>query len=82
MYSETKAREKKVGWYKGGKNIWYDRNSVKKELVAGQHFHTLTFCHTFEYDNDVVWFAYAVPYSFSDLRDDLDALEQDVSGHG
>jgi hypothetical protein len=52
---------------------------VKKdpEYAHSQCYFTLTFTHTFEYDNDIVLFAYSVPYSYSNLRQDLHDIEQD-----
>jgi len=42
-----------------------------------RYFYTLTFTHTFDYDDDVVFFSYAVPYTLTDLRNDLQAIEKD-----
>ena len=35
----------------------------------------MSFTYKFEYDRDCVYFAYSVPYSYSDLQRDLDWLE-------
>lgn len=45
-------------------------------------YYTLSFTYQFEYDSDAVFFAYSVPYTFSDLRADLDAIEADTDGRG
>ena len=45
---------------------------------SAQHqYYTLTFSHTFAHDQDKVYFAYSVPYSYSDLTRDLDLIAQD-----
>lgn len=69
-YSEKKATEQKVSWFKGGENIKYFANTIKKdpEITYSKTYYTLTFTHTYEYDNDIVLFAYSVPYSYSNLR--------------
>ena len=43
----------------------------------GKSYYTLTFTYEFEYDNDAVHFAYAVPYTYTDLLDDIVAIEMD-----
>ena len=40
-------------------------------------YYTLTFTHEFEYSNDSVFFAYSVPYTYSDLLDELMNIEVD-----
>jgi hypothetical protein len=60
VYSEVGAREKSVGWRRGGENIAY-----YPSVRVG---HTLSFTYTFEYANDTVYFAYSVPYTYSDLQ--------------
>lgn len=69
-YSEKKAQDEKISWHRTGENIKYFMNGVKKdpEYPHSQGYFTLTFTHTFEYDNDIVLFAYSVPYSYSNLR--------------
>jgi len=42
-----------------------------------KNYYSLTFTYTFEYSLDHVYFAYSVPYSYTDLRNDLTALELD-----
>jgi cytosolic carboxypeptidase protein 2/3 len=40
-------------------------------------FYTLTFTYDFRFDEDTVFFAYSCPYTYSDLVDDLTAMERD-----
>ncbi len=35
------------------------------EQTRRRNYYQLSFEYTFEYDNDVVYFSYAIPYSFS-----------------
>ena len=41
-------------------------------------FYTATWTYTFEYDDDLVYFAYSVPYTYSDLRNDIATIESDA----
>ena len=66
-----------IKWTRGGKDIRYYQNTFKKE--GGKNFYTLTFSFVFPYDDDTVWFAYALPYSYTDLESYLDELERDPS---
>ena len=53
----------------------YFQNNYKKEQNQQTNFQrcyfTFTFTHTFEHDDDQVYFAYSQPYTYSDLNDDL-----------
>ena len=39
-------------------------------------YYTFTFTYRFEHDNDTLLFAYAQPYTYTDLQDDLSAIEK------
>ena len=78
VYSESKAEEEQTAWYRGCSNINYFANNVRKEpLYVNKTYYTLTFTHEFEYSNDTVYFAYSVPYTYSDLVEDMSAIEVD-----
>ena len=77
---------KEENWRRVGTNISYDetayasRNSInielgrkKKKFIAP--LYTMTFTHTFEHTNDLCYFAYCHPYTYSDLRKYLNELE-------
>lgn len=38
-------------------------------------YYTLTFTYKFEHNYDSVLFAYSLPYTYSDLNDDLTAID-------
>lgn len=78
VYSEKAASEESTGWHKDCSHIKYSQNSLKKQPdnVFSLPYYTLTFTYTFKHDQDSVFFAYAVPYSYSDLRHDLQEIEQ------
>jgi cytosolic carboxypeptidase protein 2/3 len=48
----------------------------------GKTYYTLTFTYDFDYDNDSVFFAYSVPYTYTDLLDDIVAIEMDPARGG
>ena len=78
VYSDKKSEESNKGWFRGGNNIDYYRNGLyrlykdKKKL-----FSSLSFTYNFEDDNDVVYFANNVPYSYTDLNRELNEFEKD-----
>ena len=37
----------------------------------------MTFTYDFKFDEDVVFFAYCQPYTYSDLVEDMNAMEKD-----
>ena len=62
------------GWARGGEDISYFQNNYKREHQASNFqrcYYTFTFSHTFDYDSDYVYFAYSLPYTYSNLQDDL-----------
>ena len=76
VYSERLAQDQKIGWHKDGHKIKYYQNGIKKgENAFSQQYYSLTFTYTFQFDQDTVCFAYSVPYSYSDLRNDLFEIE-------
>jgi cytosolic carboxypeptidase protein 2/3 len=78
IYSEKKAEEQQISWYRGCTGVSYFANNIRKEpLYMNKTYYTLTFTHEFEYSNDSVFFAYSVPYTYSDLLDDLMSIEVD-----
>jgi hypothetical protein len=72
------AEEKKIGWHKGGEDISYFPNGIRKDvLYSSKSFYTATFTYKFKHSGDSIYFAYSQPYSYSELRDDIAAIEAD-----
>jgi hypothetical protein len=50
IYSEEKAKHKSVGWFKGGTDISYFANGIRKDFTQySRSFYTATFTYKFEY---------------------------------
>ena len=80
IYSEKKADKEKKGWDKGGINIEYYRNSLFKYVREQKRsLSSLSFSYEFEYDNDTVYFANTVPYTYTDLFKELNDLQKNDS---
>lgn len=75
IYSETEARRSGRGWVRGGGDICYYQNAMKRKNAG--YYYTLTWSITFEHDNDVMYFAHSYPYTYTDLCRYLDKLEAD-----
>ncbi len=59
IYSEKKAEELQVGWYRGGTDISYSKNTIRRDSSSfARFYYTATFTYTFEYDEDTVFFSY------------------------
>jgi hypothetical protein len=43
-----------------------------------RYFYTLTFTYDFQHEDDSVFFAYCYPYTYSELTEELTALERDA----
>jgi len=78
IYSKQKRRRAGVGWYRGGEDITYKSNSYERKDERA-HFFTLSFKYTFEYENDEVFFAYSLPYKYSDICQLIANTESELS---
>jgi cytosolic carboxypeptidase protein 2/3 len=78
VHSEKRASQEKVGWTRECTNIMYFQNGIRKDVTYySRQYYSLTFTYKFEHDADSVCFAYSVPYSYTDLRNDLAEIECD-----
>ena len=77
VHSKQRYENEGVGWHRAGERISYFENTVKRDTCAEKSFYTLTFTYVFEHADDTVYFAYSVPYTYSDLRKDLLEIESD-----
>ena len=78
IYSEHKAKYKDIGWYRGGDSIQYYRNGLF--LIYNEKrfdYNCFTFNYTAEYDDDTVFFANSIPYTYSDLSNQLNLYDKD-----
>eukprot|EP00826_Nyctotherus_ovalis_P030198 TRINITY_DN2401_c0_g4_i3.p1 TRINITY_DN2401_c0_g4~~TRINITY_DN2401_c0_g4_i3.p1 ORF type:complete len:267 (+),score=103.89 TRINITY_DN2401_c0_g4_i3:506-1306(+) len=75
LYSSIKSEKERVGWHRGGKDISYFPNSIRKSETSNKSMYTLTFTVDFQYDNDTVLMAYSCPYTYTDLNTLLTRLE-------
>jgi cytosolic carboxypeptidase protein 2/3 len=60
MYSEQAYTKNKVGWHKGGDDISYYQNGIRKDVsYYSKCFYSLSFTYKFKYTGDTMYFAYA-----------------------
>lgn len=77
IYSEKKAKQERVSWFRGGKDIQYYRNSMFKYVRESKRYlSSLTFKYEFEYDEDVVYFANTIPFLYTDMIRDLNDIQK------
>lgn len=81
VYSQKRADEENgSGWFKGCDRISYYANGIKKDITYySKGYYTASFEYKFLHDDDVVYFAYAFPYTYSDLLQDIYEIESDVA---
>ncbi|KAL4486341.1 hypothetical protein ABPG72_007127 [Tetrahymena utriculariae] len=75
IFSKKKYDLTKVSWFKGATDISYIKNNIVKQ--NDNYFYTLTFKCTFEYNDDEVFFAYNIPYTYTQLNQFLHKCEVD-----
>ncbi len=73
IYSKKKNLEhNNIGWHHTNEDVKYYRNFLYR-LIKGkrQYFYTLSFDYTFEYDNDEIYFANCIPFTYTDVMKEL-----------
>ena len=71
-YSKKKNEEKKIGWHHTNENVEYNQNFLYRFINGKrQYYYTLSFDYTFEYDDDEIYFANSIPFTYSDIIKDL-----------
>ena len=71
-YSRKNSEINKIGWHHTTEEVKYYKNFLYK-LNKGrkEYYYTLSFNYTFQYDNDEIFFANCIPFTYSDLTRDL-----------
>jgi hypothetical protein len=77
IYSEKKAESVNKGWFRGGNEIDYYKNGLYRTYKDRKKiFSSLSFNYEFEYDDDTVYFANNIPYTYTDLNRELNEYEK------
>ncbi|KAK7475648.1 hypothetical protein BaRGS_00033141 [Batillaria attramentaria] len=77
VYSEQDATEKQIGWVRTGHHITYTRNVTNTGSPLLQRcvpYYMLEWQMEFPNSDDTYYLAHCYPYTFTDLKDDLDVL--------
>ncbi|KAI1239911.1 hypothetical protein IHE44_0011349 [Lamprotornis superbus] len=80
MYSVQEALRSRPCWTRVGTDICYYKNHFSRSSIAaggqkGKSYYTITFTVTFQHKDDVCYFAYHYPYTYSTLKMHLKKLE-------
>uniref|UniRef100_A0A8C8ECS6 Cytosolic carboxypeptidase 1 n=1 Tax=Otus sunia TaxID=257818 RepID=A0A8C8ECS6_9STRI len=80
MYSVQEALCSRPCWTRVGTDICYYKNHFSRSSIAaggqkGKSYYTITFTVTFQHKDDVCYFAYHYPYTYSTLKMHLQKLE-------
>ncbi|KAL7827423.1 hypothetical protein SRHO_G00331410 [Serrasalmus rhombeus] len=79
MYSVQDAISGSPRWVRTGSDICYYKNHFSRSSIAaggqkGKSYYTMTFTVTFQHKDDVCYFAYHYPYTYSTLKMHLQKL--------
>ncbi|XP_041643135.1 cytosolic carboxypeptidase 1 isoform X2 [Cheilinus undulatus] len=80
MYSVQEAISGRPRWVRTGTDICYYKNHFARSSIAaggqkGKSYYTMTFSMSFSHKDDVCYFAYHFPYTYSTLKMHLSKLE-------
>lgn len=53
-------------------DVFLQKNNGHGEGV--ENYYTLSFDYRFEYTNDEVWFAHAIPYTYTDMQNNVKSI--------
>ena len=71
-YSRKNSDINKIGWHHTSENVNYYKNFLYKiNKGKKEYYYTLSFNYTFQFDNDEVFFANCIPFTYTDLTRDL-----------
>ncbi|XP_062568587.1 uncharacterized protein LOC134230763 isoform X2 [Saccostrea cucullata] len=77
LYSENDAKNKSIGWIRAGHHISYSRNIMHLHcplLMRGIPYSELEWQMEFPNADDTYYLAHCYPYTFTDLKEDLDIM--------
>lgn len=80
MYSVQEALRSRPCWIRVGTDVCYYKNHFSRSSIAaggqkGKSYYTITFTVTFRHKDDVCYFAYHYPYTYTTLKMHLKKLE-------
>ena len=71
-YSQRKKDEQNIGWHHTEEKVEYSQNFLYNfNKGKRNYYYTLSFEYTIEYDNDEIYFANSIPFTYSDVIKDL-----------
>ena len=77
VWSEEKMRRGEAkGWYRAGYNVTYSSSKINRLMSSRKQYFMLGFDFEFEYEDNTVWFAYAIPYTFTKLSKLISSIEE------
>ena len=77
FYSKKLNEEKNIGWHHTIEEVKYFKNSLYRFFNGKrQYFYTLSYDFTFPYDNDEIYFANCIPYTYTDLMRQLNEYQK------
>ena len=80
-FSSKKKQEKNIGWHHTKEDVNYNQNFLYRYINGKrQYYYSLSFDYTFEYDNDEIYFANSIPYTYSDIIKDLNEYSKKENG--
>jgi hypothetical protein len=71
VYSTQSFCQNGISWVRDGYDLSYVENAGDPKglrFVGSKKYFTLSFTYDFRYENDLVFFAYAVPYTYTQLE--------------
>ncbi|CAB1120211.1 unnamed protein product [Ectocarpus sp. CCAP 1310/34] len=77
-YSESRAEQEGVGWYRTGSDACYFKNQLMRAGL--KPFWTLTFTVQTSFDQDTLYLAHCFPYRYSDLQQYLSKIQASPLG--
>ena len=76
-YSKKENLYENKSWHHSKENVKYYRNHLYKNINSKKkYYYSLSFDFTFKYDNDEIFFANCIPFTYTDLMKDLNYYQK------
>lgn len=75
IWSDKAYAEEGLGWHREGTDIQYYRGRLKRVNYRDPCY-CMSFTYEYKYDDDKVYFAYSLPYTFSMLCNYISEIEK------
>ena len=81
VYSVKQNEIDQTEWVRDGFNVGYSKGDIQRDGGRANVYYSLSFSYFVKHGSDTLYFAHSFPYTFSDLKNYINALMKDTNKH-